>query len=561
MYRTVNVEGKDFISEILQKRARAYGGHPRGRTTKELLGDVSLEQIAREIATFSDTSGAKKSVYRGLACLTKVCVGDIGDVIKLYEDIIRRAQSDPSDPIPATIQSECFMEMCSLRLYDLNRRKGYFKDHALAFAEAAHELLVRSQRQDAGKRLRQYSSIYVRVTTDDEKTKKQQIDRLRELIDASVFVFTGAAPRTKTKDSNPTQQFILNFRKIYGLSAYIGLADRDRFELTDADLAEWLENPGKAKEILLRNQIKREIEKSFEHELDEIALKPDKRTQQDSQITSVPVQGKLFEAHKPVLSSQTTRERIEYKGIDLDIARLERDELTGVKIDTIFTGLGFEDRTLASNEFLAGATHPTQEYGIRYSLEGRAQEILDVWRNNGAIAKELQAEEATISLPALDGLALVDVSGLSKPFIFSAIRRELVTKGRVLICHAAAQKYYPLQEDLARFFAAEKSERPRKTSRIPCRCFKRGNRSIQPDRTFRREYRSIQKPSLVGIRLRKARKIIHTLTKGISITLRSLHQSELPPGRRLHRWQRRLRVGTDKIQEFLKLVRMILSVL
>jgi hypothetical protein len=453
------------------------------------------------------------------------------------------------------------MEMCSLRLYDLNRRKGYFKDHALAFAEAAHELLVRSQRQDAGKRLRQYSSIYVRVTTDDEKTKKQQIDRLRELIDASVFVFTGAAPRTKTKDSNPTQQFILNFRKIYGLSAYIGLADRDRFELTDADLAEWLENPGKAKEILLRNQIKREIEKSFEHELDEIALKPDKRTQQDSQITSVPVQGKLFEAHKPVLSSQTTRERIEYKGIDLDIARLERDELTGVKIDTIFTGLGFEDRTLASNEFLAGATHPTQEYGIRYSLEGRAQEILDVWRNNGAIAKELQAEEATISLPALDGLALVDVSGLSKPFIFSAIRRELVTKGRVLICHAAAQKYYPLQEDLARFFAAEKSERPRKTSRIPCRCFKRGNRSIQPDRTFRREYRSIQKPSLVGIRLRKARKIIHTLTKGISITLRSLHQSELPPGRRLHRWQRRLRVGTDKIQEFLKLVRMILSVL
>jgi hypothetical protein len=457
VYRTANAEGKNFISEILQKRARVHGGHPRGRTPKELLGDVPLEQIAREIATARDTSGAKKKVYRGLASLAKVCVGDIGDVIKLYEDIIRRAQSESSVPIPAKIQSECFIELGSLRLYDLNRRKGYFKDHALAFAEAAHELLVRSHRQGDGKRLRQYSSIYVRVTTDDETTKKQQIDRLRELIDASVFVFTGGAPRTKTKDSNPTQQFILNFRKIYGLSAYIGLADRDRFELTDADLAEWLDNPSKAKEILLRNQIEREVEEGLENGAMENASEKCTAEVPKPSEASAPVQVGLFDA-LPAASPLPATGRVEGRRIDVDVTKLDRGELAQVKIDTVFTGLGFEDRTLASNEFLAKAIHPALVYAIRYSLEGHAQKILNAWRESGVTIEGLQSVEASVSLPPFPGLVLIDVSGLSKPFIFTAIRRELAAKGRILLCHAAAEKYYPLQEDLARLFAAEKAQ-------------------------------------------------------------------------------------------------------
>ena len=73
------------------------------------------------------------------------------------------------------------------------------------------------------------------------------------IIDAGVFVFAGGStvPRTKTRDSNPTQQFKLTYRKIYGLVNFIGLAERDRFELSGADLEEWLSEP--SKEILLRN--------------------------------------------------------------------------------------------------------------------------------------------------------------------------------------------------------------------------------------------------------------------------------------------------------------------
>src|SRR6185295_5964792 len=241
------------------------------------LGDVSLEQVAREIASSDATSKDRKQVYRGVSCLTNVCVGDIGDVIKLYEEILKRASAGKSRislPVAASMQADCFLELCSHRLYDLNRRGGHHKNHALVFAEAAHELLVRSQRQATTQghtppRLRQYSSIYVRVTSEDLQSRKQQIDQLRELIDAGVFVHSGGAPRSKTKDSNPIQQFKLSYRKIYGLASFIGLADRDRFELSGVDLERWLTTPDK--DILLRNQIRDEFEGRIDDatELDE----------------------------------------------------------------------------------------------------------------------------------------------------------------------------------------------------------------------------------------------------------------------------------------------------
>jgi hypothetical protein len=60
-----------------------------------------------------------------------------------------------------------------------------------------------------------------------------------------VFVLEAGpdAPRTKTRDSNPITQFILTYRKLFGLSNFIGLSQRDRFELSGDDLEEWLSHP------------------------------------------------------------------------------------------------------------------------------------------------------------------------------------------------------------------------------------------------------------------------------------------------------------------------------
>ena len=246
--------GRVFVEDILKQRAKHFAAHP-AEAPGVLLGDVPLETIAAEIGKSPSSSRKRKKIYRGITALARMCVGDIGDVISLYEQILKKGTGQAL-PIAAEIQAECFQDLCARRLYDLNRRGGFLKDIAKSFAEASHELLVKScigpLSKKGRRRIRQYSSLYVRITTGD---LGKQTERLRELIDAGVFVFAGGSnvPRTKTRDSNPTQQFKLTYRKIYGLVSFIGLAERDRFELSGSDLEGWLAEPSKGKEILLRN--------------------------------------------------------------------------------------------------------------------------------------------------------------------------------------------------------------------------------------------------------------------------------------------------------------------
>lgn len=439
------------------------------------MGDVSLEQVAREIAEANKTSTKRKYAYRGISCLANVCVGDIGDVIKLYGEIIKRSDASSALPIPQSTQADCFQWLSALRIFDLNRNESYFKDHALGFAQASHKLLVRSLKEldkskDGRHRLRQFSSIYVRITTDDEKSSKKQIDRLRDLIDAGVFVYVGGAPRTKTKDSNPFKQFKLSYRKIYGLAASIGLADSDRFELSGEDLANWLENPAEAEVILLRNQIKNEMEsvssdvadlETDEAETQDGITSMNGPVNSDSAILVQPEQPSLF-ADEP-LNVEPAKEKsikISAKQIAIDIEEMHTSSLSATQLGGIITGLGFEDRTLASNKFLSEVILPTAVHAVRYNLEGHAASIIDGWIKANNTVFERSYADALIELPKIDGLALIDISGLSKPLIFSAVRRELIEKGRVIVCHAAAERYYPLHDDLSKLFASEKSRDP-----------------------------------------------------------------------------------------------------
>jgi len=455
-------QGKEFVSKILKQRA---GFHPSAFQLvdpKQLLGDISLEEIANEIASYGKTSGQLKNVYRGLSCLSNVCVGDIGDVIKLYEEILRRA-SFGVFPVAQNIQSDCFQGLSSHRLYDLNRRDHRYKNHAIAFAEAAHDLLVRSKRlsssQTNGKpRLRQYSSLYVRVTAEDETIVKSQIDMLRELIDAGVFVYTGGAPRTKTKDSNPIQQFKLSYRKIYGLASYIGLSDRDRFEMSGSDLQEWLNKPSKAKEILIRNQIN---DKSDSWEEDEL---------NDGVDSSPNIQENETKNHKLeqinlVFSQGTDRQEdlidaSQISKIDFAVKRISMKELSQIEIERVVAGLGFEERTLEANIRLSSITKPKQVDVIQYSNPGYSKKILDCWSNGSTTINKHSYNTSYINLPNVKGQTLIDVSGLSKPLIFQVVKRELSEKGHVIVCHATAKQYYPLQEDIESVFAAEKSNDP-----------------------------------------------------------------------------------------------------
>ncbi len=448
--------GKIFVENILARRAKYYPHHPNAKP-RTILGDTPLSLIAQKIVTTSQTSRAKKEIYHGLSALTGVCVGDIGDVISIYELILKRAEGNVFNPVAANIQSSCYQDFCSRRLFDLNRRENRLKVVALSFAEASHELLIQSfhaRRPNTPIRLRQYAKVYVRITTGDPV---EQFERLRTLIDSGVFILAGGSdtPRTKTRDSNPIQQFVLTFRRLFGLSNFIGLAERDRFELSGKDLEEWLLDPEQGKEILMRNlqqDLSGEDSESDDFEEEEIegARAPGEQTllfSSSGVLEPVFTNGKVEPDHEfeKYLEQRTPESRV-----------LMASQLRKVGITEAVLGLGFEKRCLESAKRLAALLRPQTIKAIRYSEAGHTEEILSILNAVGAHIDIIDyADVLSNGLEIRGNRVFIDTSGLAKPAIFHAIRGALKTNRRVWWSDTRAKTYYPLEEDILRVLEAE----------------------------------------------------------------------------------------------------------
>ena len=456
-----------FLESILIARSGHFAAHP-ANTPADILGSTPLVEIAKRIASTPATSAEKKTVYHGREALAGVCVGDIGDVIMLYEDILRRGAGRPF-PVPAESQSECYQAFCSRRLYDLNRRQSELKDFALTFAEASHELLDRSYRKLGPKnqRLRQYTKLYVMVTTGD---KPAQFQKLRQLIDAGVFVLEGGTetPRTKTRDSDPITQFKLSYRKLFGLSNFIPLADRDRFELSGEQLEEWLRKPADGKRILLRNLTSRDkplvTRKAARTERTGRARdgKRSKAKKGSSKAASPGLQlvldysGYDFAATRGSSSGPTDagylRQRVPR------ILRSTAEEIAHLGYQRLIAGLGFEQRTLLSLSAVLKHIQPRDALCVRYTEPGKAEMMLQKIRSSRTSVVTVDSESlSAITDFCRAGPALIDVSGLSKPLIFHAVRTTLLAGHSCAISHGVAAKHYPSNEEIVREMKSHRS--------------------------------------------------------------------------------------------------------
>ena len=236
----------------------------------------------------------------------------------------------------------------------------------------------------------------------------------------------------------------------------MGFAERDRFELSGAELEEWLEDPSGGKDILLRN-----LGGDYKGESDDTHkdVESDVPTQEsdDEQIA-------LFDAGELVpklptgngnqgLVSTVNPFRVEKvlntNGISEEIA-------LDASIDHIVLGLGFEERTLESVRRIAQFLNKVSALTVRYTEHGKTSEIEKLLRGVAIDRRMLEYEE-TIGegFPFLEGSVLIDITGLAKPVIFHAIRNELRKKRQVWICHTEAEQYYPLDSDLRPILAAQ----------------------------------------------------------------------------------------------------------
>lgn len=369
-------------------------------------------------------------------------LGDIGSVISIYEDILHKSRN--AQPVPPDVQSQIFQDHCSRHLYVLDRRGSDLKNTAKSFAAASHRALMNSYRKGERRGLRQYSSIYVNATVEEPTG---QNEKLRELVDAGVFVFHGGTPRSKTEHSDPVQQFKLVFRKIYGLADYIPLADRDRFELTGKDLTAWLSNPQKGADILNRN-LGTEFDDEYdveEADLTEKALRMPYNKQQEFDLYVSDFQ-KL-----PVISAQ----RLEMP----KVTELSSEEVRALQIDEILLGLGFEESCEKSARECFKIIQPKLTKLIKYNLDGRSDDIKSIVLSKSNNVEIRNADSQSFFEKRTEHVSrLVDVTGLTKPVIFHSIKEALHLEGFVYLALTEPEVTSPRDEDLARILEAQEHE-------------------------------------------------------------------------------------------------------
>lgn len=440
--------GKQFLAQILAHRARFFSAHP-AHLPANVLGDQSLTDIANIITHSGPNSRARKSVYHGISALKAVCVGDIGGAITIYENILTRANG--TFPVGKQAQSDAFQEFCSTHLYLLDRRGGHLKGVAKSFAAASHELLMQSAKKKENRGLRQYSSIYVRVTAGD---REEQGKRLRELVDAGVFVFQGGAPRTKTKDSDPVQQFKLTFRKVYGLADFIGLSERDRFELSGAELEDWLNNPEKGAEILMRN-LRTDSDSDPDNEFEDEAEYDAEDSKPSMELPRKNRQDDLFDQVR--LNEDGNEIGIDDSPLPLPtISSFDPIMEPPTATDVLYLALGFEERSVESAARALATLKPKKVVAVSYPETGRSDEILGLISDQGVPFEIVAYSDLRKTSSFVDGGSVaIDTTGFTKAAIFQLTVNSLRDNGKFISIYTEAEEYYPLEESLKPIVGAQ----------------------------------------------------------------------------------------------------------
>lgn len=443
-------KGIAFLEKILQKRAKYYSSHPIKIKPSILLGNKSLTSIARNICKLSENHDDKNRIYHGISALAGICVGDIGEVIDLYESILNNFNG--KIPIDIEKQSQCFRDLSSIRLFQLNRliRSNInLKDYALSFAEAAHELLTNSYKYTPT-RLRQYYSIYIKITSGTNQEQEVQFRKVIELIDAGIFVFAGGSisPRTIKADRNPTKQFVLIYRKIYGITNMIGLQQADRIELKAERLKKWLENPKDGKEILMEGlgnipltdgeknkRKKKEIIKKIE-DIKAIEAEPD-----------------LFDAleSSDKVSVQENGENELFLSPKINI--IKEPLFSKIPFDLLLTGLGFEERAFSSiKEIVKKNSNIKKAICIKYKEKGYSDDILEFLNSQGIKSQCINYTDIVnnLKIPKNSNI-LCNISGLPMNVIYLAINKSIKLKSKLCLSHTYAKTYFPTNEDIENF--------------------------------------------------------------------------------------------------------------
>lgn len=448
--------GVQFVENILLRRHKILSGGAPGGTPAELLGRQTLKQLARAI----HSTPGKEPVYWGMQALAAVCVGNIGDILSLYDAMLSKAQGGA---VSKAIQHDVMNALSERRLLALAGQNPWLYAHAVAFAAASN----RELRNSDADRLRQYTQVFVRIPPEHNA----YFDRLLELVDNGVLVFAGRTPRHKSGQDAPQLQFKLAFNKVLGLTYRIPLSMRDRFEPAGQDVPGWLDHPTQT-----RLQPRRDTEEEADGADDDTPgdVRPgsvvastadaddDGGGRQDPRDP-----GARSSVRQPLAARQLafpvdTADELPLPRVHLD-ARCDELPLVHDSVrwaDAVVVGaMGFEDRAVGSwQSLVAAGARPGLARLLQYpDNPGRGEEIVEVLEAEGIpheaaqadpIAAGLSDDDAFEHILATDGPLVVDVTSLTKPLIYATVRHALRRDGELYVVHTCAQDYEPYDDAL-----------------------------------------------------------------------------------------------------------------
>ena len=133
------------------------------------------------------------------------------------------------------------------------------------------------------------------------------------------------------------------------------------------------------------------------------------------------------------------------------VRTVKEEAITGNESSSLIVGLGFEERTLHSLQAILRRVRPREVLCVGYSEKGNRDAMLGELSNAGCKVSIIESSDtAAMSEFASRGATLVDVSGLSKPLIFHAVRMTLLAGNLCTVGHGVAAKHYPSNEEITR---------------------------------------------------------------------------------------------------------------
>ena len=444
---------KDFIEKIINKRLENSVGYEKvPRSLTKVLDDVELATIARHIITSTKDSELHKT-YFGATALVSLCVGDIGDVIGLYDSIID-SNGSTDYPVDYEIQSAAFQRLCSHRMISLEgKRTTMARLCVKAFAEASNSDLKDSYKPGGKKRIRQYNQIHI-----SNITSEKQFEYIRTLIDAGVFV-----PYDTTGFSRNNERLIkLAFRKLFGLAYFIPLGNSDRYLLSGDAFEKWVQNP--SKDQLISNAGNKERNSTTDAVFPNDGINTFASLNEQIKVLTgyqkIPKQISIFDE-----DNKNDDEYDEYNKYKVQIKDMivdsiingthiipEKDIISNEHYDIAVFGMGFEDRSPESMKRVIEQNTFDNIVLVEYDEKGHSEEIQRLAKTKCPNPIIVKYNETDIILQHIkpQTTVMIDVTGLIKPIIFSSICYSLNKNCEVTIVHTMAEEYYPLNSDIER---------------------------------------------------------------------------------------------------------------